>query len=81
MKYEWESNLTDGIFAEIEKLNKKLPYGFAILGVAVENEGMGEACYISMFENDGSVVLSDLMSDVLGDVRDFYNATIENRKV
>jgi hypothetical protein len=80
MKYEWENDAEDAIYPLVEKINEKMPYGFSILGVAVENEQTGEAFYMSMFENDGSVLLSDLMQDVVGDAREFYNLTLKNRQ-
>ena len=80
MKYEWENEAEDKIYPLVSKINDKLTGKFGILGVAVENENTGEAFYLSLYENDGSVVLSDLMQDVLGDVQNFYNLTIENRK-
>ena len=76
MKYEWEDDAQDAIHPLIEEINDKLPFGFAILGVAVENEETAEAFYMSMYENDGSVLLSDLMQDVVGDADEFYNLTL-----
>lgn len=80
MKYDWENDAEDAVYPLIEAINKKLPYGFSILGVAIENEQTAEACYMSVYENDGSILLSDLMSDVAGDAAEFYQMTIKNRK-
>jgi hypothetical protein len=81
MEYEWEEKATAAIAPKIEAVNGKLPYGFAIMGVAIENEDTGEAFYMPVFEDDKSVLMSDLLKDVLGDVDRLYHETIENRRL
>jgi hypothetical protein len=81
MEYEWEEKATAAIAPKTEAVNGNLPYGFAIMGVAVENEDTGEAFYMPVFEDDKSVLMSDLLKDVLGDVDRLYHETIENRRL
>ena len=82
MKYEWEADALELLHHLIHKINhdkKCIRSGFCIVGIAVENESTGEGAYLSMVENDGSIILSDVMRDVCGDAAEFYNKTISNR--
>lgn len=84
MKYEWEADAMDLLHQLIHKINHDKKYiasNFYIVGIAVENETTGEGAYFSMIENDGSVILSDVMNDVCADADKFYQKTILNRKV
>lgn len=84
MKYEWEADAMDLLHELIHKINHDKKYiasKFYIIGIAVENESTGEGAYFSMIENDGSVILSDVMKDVCADADKFYRKTILNRKV
>ena len=81
MEYEWEEKATAMIAPKIDAINGKLPPGFAVMGVAIENEDTGEAFYLPVFEDDRSVLMTDLLKDVLGDVDRLYHATIENRRM
>ena len=83
MKYEWEADAMDLLHQLIHNINHDKKYiasSFYIVGIAVENEATGEGAYFSMVENDGSVILSDVMYDVCGDANKFYQKTISNRK-
>jgi hypothetical protein len=67
----------------IHKINHDKKYinsEFYIVGIAVENESTGEGAYLSMLENDSSVILSDIMRDVASDAENFYQTTILNRR-
>ena len=82
MKYEWEADALDLLHNLIIKINhdkKYLDSNFAIVGIAVENESNGEGAYLSMVNNDGSIVLSDVMQDVFAGADKFYQKTIKNR--
>ena len=83
MKYEWKADALDLLHQLIHKINHHKKYiesSFYIVGIAVENESTGEGAYLSMLENDGSVILSDVMKDVCGDATNFYQETISKRK-
>jgi len=83
MKYEWEADAMDLLHQLIHNINHDKKYiasSFYIVGIAVENEATGEGAYFSMVENDGSVILSDVMYDVCGGANKFYQKTISNRK-
>ena len=82
MKYEWEADALDLLHELIEKINHNKKYinsNFYIIGIAVENEVMGEGAYLSMLENDGSIILSDVMKDVCNDADQFYHKTCKSR--
>ena len=84
MKHEWEPDAQDLLYHLIQKINHDKKYidsNLYIVGIAVENESNGEGAYVSMVENDGSVILSDVMHDVCADADKFYKKTITNRKV
>ena len=84
MKYEWEIDALDLLHHLIHQINHDKKYidsNFYIVGIAVENESNGEGAYLSMIENDGSVILSDIMQDVCADADKFYKKTISNRKL
>lgn len=84
MKHEWEADALDLLYHLIHKINHDKKYidsSLYIVGIAVENESNGEGAYLSMLENDGSVILSDVMRDVCSDADKFYQKTINNRKV
>ena len=83
MKYEWELDALDLLHELIHTINHDKKYissNFYIVGIAVENESTGEGAYLSMLENDGSVILSDVMRDVVHDADEFYQTTILNRE-
>jgi hypothetical protein len=83
MKYEWEADALDLLHDLIHKINHDKKYinsEFYIVGIAVENESTGEGAYLSMLENDSSVILSDIMRDVASDAENFYQTTILNRR-
>jgi hypothetical protein len=83
MKYEWEADALDLLQELIHKINHDEKYinsNFYIVGIAVENESTGEGAYLSMLENDGSVILSDIMRDVASGAENFYQTTILNRR-
>ena len=83
MEYEWEADAIDLLHKLIHKINHDTNYidsDFYIVGIAVENQTNGEGAYLSMVDNDGSIVLSDVMKDVCGDADKFYQKTISNRK-
>jgi len=83
MKYEWETDALDLLHDLIHKINHDKKYinsEFYIVGIAVENESTGEGAYLSMLENDSSVILSDIMRDVASDAENFYQTTILNRR-
>lgn len=82
MKYEWEADALNLLQELIHKINHDKKYidsNFYIVGIAVENESIGEGAYLSMVENDGSEVLSDVMSDISKGAAAFYETTIKNR--
>tara|TARA_R110002110_G_scaffold284306_1_gene498386 strand:- start:661 stop:912 length:252 start_codon:yes stop_codon:yes gene_type:complete len=82
MKYEWEADALDLLHELIEKINHDKKYidsNFYIIGIAVENEVMGEGAYLSMLENDRSILLSDVMNDVCNGANQFYHKTIKNK--
>lgn len=84
MEYEWEIDALDLLHHLIHKINHDKKYidsNLYIVGIAVENESTAEGAYLSMVENDGSIVLSDVMKDVCGDADKFYQSTIKNRKL
>ena len=83
MKYDWEVDALDLLHELIHKINHDKKYinsNFYIVGIAVENESTGDGAYLSMVENDGSVILSDVMRDVVSGAEDFYQTTILNRE-
>ena len=82
MKYEWEVDALDLLQELIHKINHDEKYinsNFYIVGIAVENESTGDGAYLSMIENDETLLLSDIMKDVSEGAVAFYETTIKNR--
>jgi hypothetical protein len=83
MKYDWEKDAANEVRAKVNKLNESLsrkkPY--SVLGVAIENEETGEAMFMTMGQNDGSVLMSDLLLDAVSDLEAQYHASVEMRRI
>ncbi len=77
MIYAWEKKARKMIAKTVDCV---MSDDFRIIGVAVESVETGEGAYIPTVENDGDVILSDVMRDVCFDARKFYDDTIEKRQ-
>jgi hypothetical protein len=83
MTYDWEEEADEALRGKINKLNQSISGGmpFTVLGVVIENDSTGEAMFLPMFENDGSVLLSDLLRDAVSDLDALYEASVEARRI
>ena len=78
MTYTWEKKARKMISKAFDDV---MSDDFRIVGVAVESVDTGEGAYFPTVENDGDIILSDVMRDVCFDAQKFYDDTIEQRQL
>ena len=79
MEKEWKIDAADALFEKVKSINEHkdlLGKPFAIIGFAVENEETGEGAYLSIMEDDGSLLISDILEGASKDLQDRYFATL-----
>lgn len=82
LQYDWEKDVIEILKAIMLTVNENDNYWqseFHVIGLAIGNSETGEGAFIPIVENDGSMLLKDVMQDVASDACRFYDETLQKR--
>ena len=77
MKYDWEDAAVKKLLPKIIELNDTLDGKFSVWGFAIENEEVGEACFVKVCQVTGDIFDVAVSSDVAADTQDLHVVEIE----